>query len=69
MAEAILAGKKVIKLAGEYRFTFPGISYAEFPWFAKHFLMGDRPGDAGNGHRQYKKPDKLGRKLHIDQIG
>jgi len=59
VAETVFAGKQVKKLSFPDRGTFLTLPYAIVAWFAEHFFMRHRPGDACNRNRQYEEPDDL----------
>ena len=52
MAKAILAGKKVKKLAAKYGFADCALLNAIIPRFSKNLFVRNRPGNAGNGDGQ-----------------
>lgn len=64
MAETVLAGKQVEELAAEDRAGTFALAAAEIARLAKHFLVRDRPGDAGDGESQQEEPCHLLRKRH-----
>lgn len=61
MAETILAGKEIEELSCNHGASLLAATYAKFPGLTKDLLMGNGPGNTGDGYCQCKKPDKLKR--------
>ena len=64
MAEAILAGKKVEKLAANKCSTLLAFPHAILSRLSENLFMGYRPRNAGDGDRQGEQPDKLCKQIH-----
>lgn len=59
VAETVLAGEKVEKLAPQKTLRASALTLTIFSRFSKDFLVSDSPRDAGNGYSQYQEPDEL----------
>ena len=59
MAETVLAGKEIEKLAAKKTMRYSRVPLTKLARLAKNFLMRNRPGDTGDRDRQDEQPDKL----------
>jgi len=68
MAEAILTGEQIKKLAPEEVLTLCALLLTKMPRFAEHFFVGHGPSYTGNGDCEDEHPSDLKCQRHRSQF-